>query len=141
VLVTHDRFMLQRIATQYIGLDGTGGAKEFMSYEQCNDFRTRTIAPAASKRNAAGPKRSKSKPKPTTRKLTYNEQREYKAMEKTILEAETEVERLETETADPTLMSDHVRAAETYSALSAAHTRVKELYARWAELEAMQSSG
>ncbi len=139
VLVTHDRFMLERIATEYLGLDDAGGAKGFMTYEQCNDFRTRPITPAAAKRNAPGPKRPKSIP--TTRKLTYNEQREYKAMEKTILEAETEVERLETETADPTLTSDHVRAAETYSALSAAHTRVQELYARWAELEAMQSSG
>ena len=115
------------------------GCQGFMSYEQCNDFRTKAVTPVAPKRS--GPRSKRSKQKSTIRKLTYNEQREYKAMEKTILEAETEVERLETETADPTLMSDHVRAAETYSALSAAHTRVKELYARWAELEAMQSSG
>jgi len=62
-------------------------------------------------------------------------------MEKTILEAETEVERLEAEIADPALVSDHVRATETYAALSAAQTRVKELYARWAQLEAIQSGG
>ena len=139
VLVTHDRFMLQRIATEYIGLDGAGGAKGFMSYEQCNDFRTKAVTPAAPKRNA--PRSKRPKPKSTTRKLTYNEQREYKAMEKAILEAETEVERLETETADPALVSDHVRATETYGALSEAQARVKELYARWAQLEATQGGG
>ena len=81
---------LERIATEYIGLDDAGGAKGYMSYQQCNDFRTRaTNRPAA----ARGAKRPKSKP--AIRKLTYNEQREYKGMEKTILAAETDVERLE----------------------------------------------
>ena len=112
------------------------GCQGFMSYEQCNDFRTKAVTPMAPKRSSP-----RSKPKSTTRKLTYNEQREYKAMEQAILEAETEVERLETEIADPALVSDHVRATETYGALSAAQTRVKELYARWAELEAIQGGG
>ena len=76
-------------------------------------------------------------PKPTTRRLTFKEQREYEGMEETILEAEAEVERLEAKVADPALVSDHVHAATTYSALSAAQTRVKELYARWAELETL----
>ena len=115
------------------------GCQGFMSYEQCNDFRTKAVTPMAPKRSS--PRSKRSKPKSTTRKLTYNEQREYKAMEKTILDAETEVERLETETTDPALVSDHVRATEPYGALSAAQTRVKELYARWAQLEAIQGGG
>ncbi len=136
VLVTHDRFMLERIATEYIGLDDAGGAKGFMSYQQCNDFRTKAANRPAAARVAKRPKS-----KPTTRKLTYNQQREYKDMEKTILEAETEVERLEAEIADPALVTNHVRATETYGALSSAQARVKELYARWAQLEAIQSGG
>ena len=62
-------------------------------------------------------------------------------MEKTILEAEAQVERLEAEVALPALASDHVRAAETYNALSATQARVTSLYARWAELEAIQGGG
>ena len=141
VLVTHDRFMLERIATEFLGLDDAGGAKGFMTYEQWNDFRTKALSSATSKRTAAAPKAKRPKPKPTTRRLTYKEQREYEGMEETILEAEAEVERLEAEVGDPALASDHVRAAETYSALSAAQARVKELYARWAEFEAIQSGG
>ena len=141
VLVTHDRFMLERIATEFLGLDNAGGAKGFMTYEQWNDFRTKALSSATSKRTAAAPKAKRPKPKPTTRRLTYKEQREYEGMEETILEAEAEVERLEAAVGDPALALDHVRAAETYSALSAAQARVKELYARWAEFEAIQSGG
>ena len=140
VLVTHDRFMLERIATEYLGLDDAGGAKSFMTYERWNDARTKavaTVAPGA--KGSKSPKKSKSKS--TVRRLTFKEQREYKAMEETILEAEADLERLEAEATLPALASDHVRAAETCSALSATQARVKELYARWAELEAIQGSG
>ncbi len=138
VIVTHDRFMLERIATEYLGLDDAGGAKGFLTLKQWNDFRTKAASSSASKR---APGAKSPKPKPTTRKLTYKERREYEGMEQTILEAEAQVERLEAEVADPAMAADHVRAAETYSALSAAQARVKELYARWAEFEAIESGG
>ncbi|MCP3902710.1 MAG: ABC-F family ATP-binding cassette domain-containing protein [Planctomycetes bacterium] len=141
VLITHDRFMLERIATEYVGLDDAGGAKGFMEYRQWSDARTKAVSPAASKRTAAAGAAKGPRPKPATRRPTYKEQLEYQGMEAVILDAEAEIERIEAEVADPALASDHVRAAQTYSALSAAQSRVKELYARWAELEAIQSPG
>ncbi len=133
VLVTHDRFMLERIATKYIGLDDAGGAKEFMTYQQWNEARTKPASSTASKRTGTA---KQPKSKSTTRRLTFKEQREYEGIEERILEAEAEVERLEAAVADPALTSDHVRAATLYSALSESHARVTELYTRWAELEA-----
>ncbi len=56
-----------------------------------------------------------------------------------ILEAEANVERLEAEAEKPGLATDHVRAAEAYSALTEAQECVRKLYARWAELEAIQA--
>ena len=52
VLVTHDRFMLERIATEYLGLDGSGNAKSFQTHEEW------PAAAAAAQReaNAAKPK-------------------------------------------------------------------------------------
>jgi hypothetical protein len=47
----------------------------------------------------------------------------------------TDVERLEAESSDPVMTTDHVRAAETFQALSMAHELVRRLYAGWAELE------
>lgn len=137
VLVTHDRFMLERIATEYIGLDDAGGIKAFMTYTQWNDARKATIAGLTAKKPTGMPTVKREKVKPANRKLTYNEQREYDAMEHTILAAEDDVKRLEAESVDPALVSDHERAAKVYRALSTAHERVKTLYARWAELEAV----
>ena len=59
-------------------------------------------------------------------------------MEAAILEAEQEVERLEALTRDPATLADHARSAAAYAQLAAATDRVKALYERWAQLEAMQ---
>ena len=138
VMVTHDRFMLERVATEYIGLDDAGNAKSFQTYEQWIKAR-RNTTPASTRKEPAAPKQAR-KPKTSAsrRKLSYKEQREYDQMEETILEAESDVEELEARVADPELMSDHVKSAETFEALSVAQEKVKTLYARWAELEAVQ---
>jgi ATP-binding cassette subfamily F protein uup len=73
--------------------------------------------------------------KPAPRKRSYKQEREYQGMETAILKAEAEVERLEAESSDPVMTTDHVRAAETFQALSMAQELVRRLYARWAELE------
>ena len=59
-------------------------------------------------------------------------------MEEAILDAEASLERLEAEAADPTLTTDHKRAATVYSKLKDGQARVAELYAWWSELEAMR---
>jgi ATP-binding cassette subfamily F protein uup len=134
VFVTHDRFMLERIATEYIGLDDSGGARPFMTFQQWID----ASAPARNPKTAA-PKPKPPRPRTGKQKLSYNQQREYDTMEETILQAETKVEELETAVADPGLAQDHARSAETYQALSLAQEKVKTLYARWAELESLQN--
>lgn len=153
VLVTHDRFMLERIATEYIGLDDQGGAKSFMTYGQWNKYRKNPTASvgtpnAASSKNSKAPKTSKArnatkaaskKDSPLRNKLTYKEKREYDGMEKAILEAEKDAAKFERAAADPSLSSDHVRATSAYELLSTAQGRVKELYARWSELDAIQN--
>lgn len=133
MFVTHDRFMLERIATEFIGLDDSGSAKSFMTFEQWTEWVRENSSKQTKKTREKPAKREKNQ----TQKLSYMQQREYDAMEETILQAETDVEQLEEKVADPELMNDHVKAAETYKALSAAQDQVKKLYARWAELESM----
>ncbi len=135
VLVTHDRFMLDRLATEYIGLDDSGGAKAFQTYEQWNTARRKAAAAARQEERPAKVKASDPGRKRGPRKLSWNERKEYEAMEETILDAEHQIEVLEARVEDPALLDDHVRATETYKALSDAQERVKELYARWALLE------
>ena len=40
VLVTHDRYLLDRVATVVLGLDGKGGAERFADYSQWNEWQT-----------------------------------------------------------------------------------------------------
>jgi ATP-binding cassette subfamily F protein uup len=144
VLVTHDRFMLGRLSSQLIALDGHGNAKHYASYEQWESDRGRAEAPPKKDKTSA----ASSKPKPAApsqpeadapreSKLTYKLQRELDQMEATILEAETELDDLQKQAADPTVMADHARYAEVCKKLGQVQTHVQNLYERWAELEAM----
>ncbi|MBL4809626.1 MAG: ABC-F family ATP-binding cassette domain-containing protein [Phycisphaerales bacterium] len=140
VLVTHDRFLLERIATEYLSLNDQGDAKWYASIQQWNSARIKAAPPTPEKSKPAQPAPKAQTPsKPG--KLSYMLQLEYDGMEEAILKAETQVEHLETEAADPALSSDHKRAATVYSNLKDGQSRVADLYARWAQLDAMKNSG
>ena len=138
VLVTHDRFMLDRLATDLLALDGQGHAKPFASYPQYLKHQKQTTAnpktsdpPEASTTKAPPPA---AKPA-STHKLTYKLQRELDGMEDAILQAEAKLQDLQTKAADPAVMADHPRHARVCQALGDAQTHVEHLYARWAQLE------
>jgi len=135
-MVTHDRFMLERIATEFVGLDGYGGIKEFQSVEQwrthCKSLDGATRAAARAAAPAAKTASARERPK----KLTWNEQRELEGIEAAILEAEAQVQELEAASVDPSLTTNHTQASNTFAALAAAQAHVRSLYDRWADLEA-----
>jgi ATP-binding cassette subfamily F protein uup len=133
VLVTHDRFMLDRVSTAVLGLDGQGGAQIFADYWQWEQAQTapkqpKTDKPAVPKTAAAGKK-----------KLSYLEAREWERMEPRILEGEHSLEAIRAEMQAPEVVSDGVRLHDCYERLQAAEAEVATLYARWAELEEKQS--
>ena len=133
VLVTHDRFMLDRLCNQLLALDGEGHAEFFAEYAQWERKHAEKDAPAppAALRSAA-----KIRPAaPVRKKLSWKEERELDAMEETILAAEAEVERLEHLLVDPEVMVDYLKVGATAEQLHTAQEQVKQLYARWAELD------
>ena len=145
VLVTHDRFMLERVATELVGLDDLGGARTVADMSQWMNHLKKVArsergdsGKGGSGHGASGRSAAKAKKAPK-KKLGYLQQREYQGMEKTILEAETQVELLETKANDPVTLGDHAKSAEAFKALSAAQEHVKGLYERWAELESLQA--
>ena len=140
VLVTHDRFLLERISTEYLALDDRGAGKRYASIEQWNSARNKAN-PAPVKKPKPGPSTPKTQNSPKPGKLSYKFQLEYDRMEEAILSAEAKVECLEAEAADQTLTSDHKRAATVYSNLKDGQAKVANLYARWSELEAMRGDG
>ena len=133
LLVTHDRFMLERVSTVILALDGAGGVETFADYAQWE--AARSAAPPPRKAAERAPQRERARSK----RLGYLEQREWDGMESAILEAERAMQLAEQAVQDRAIASDPVALQERYAALEAARAEVERLYARWAELEAKQA--
>jgi ATP-binding cassette subfamily F protein uup len=134
VLVTHDRFLFDRVSTVVLALDGAGGAEVFADYQQWEDAQRRQ---AAEKPATAARVVTKSTPSGIKR-LSYPEQREWAQMERAILEAEAGLEACRAAADDPAIAAEAAALHERYTALQTAQEQVDRLYARWAELEAKQ---
>ena len=136
-LVSHDRYMLDRVSTVVIGLDGGPNGSEagvFADYSQWEAFRGERLSPKPAPKAAARTSQSVDEPK---KKLSYLQQREWDGMEAKILEAEHELARCQGEL--QVSASDAERVSEAYDKMQAAQRRVEDLYARWAELEGLVS--
>ena len=136
VLVTHDRYLLDRVSTQLLALDGRGSATFYADYAQWElgqreAAEQRTPASAAPAPRPA-PHLAAEKPK----RLGYRDQREWDEMETRILAAEEHLAVCQQAASDPRVASDHVALTERHDALAQAQAAVDQLYARWAELEA-----
>ncbi len=148
LLVTHDRAMIARLATEILALDGRGNANLYASLDQAlaaADAAAKARAEAAKPVPAASSSASAAaaSPAPTGRrvKLSFNEQREYDRIESDIAQAEAAVTKAEAAVADPKIIADHAAMAKACAALDAAHAKVAALYARWEALEAKRSEG
>lgn len=140
VLVTHDRAMLQRLATRILALDGRGSARYFAEYDQWESWQAEqpTLAGAATRPEKSKPASGSTTAAPaaaTRTKRTYKEEQEYRAIEPTIERTEAEIATLEAQSADPAVIADHRRFAAVCEQLAAAQARVAALFDRWAELE------
>lgn len=133
VLVTHDRFMLERVSTVILALDGTGAATTFADYAQWEAARSAVEPPRKAADRAPQRERVRSK------RLGYLEQREWDGMEHAIVDAEGALQLAQEAVDNPAIASDPVALQAGFAALEAARAEVDRLYARWAELEAKQA--
>jgi ATP-binding cassette subfamily F protein uup len=136
VLVTHDRFLFERVSTTVLALDGRGGAARFADYQQWE--HAQRLTSAAPDGTGGAPPRPAAKPT-GIRRLPYAKRREWEQMESTILAAEEALAACRAAVADPTVAADAALLHQRYTDLQAAEQRVEQLYARWAELEAEQA--
>jgi ABC transport system ATP-binding/permease protein len=141
VLVTHDRWLLDRVSTTLLALDGQGHAEWFAdyaqweaaqvrkgSYRESSDQSLRTEAEAGA---TASSKKRKG--------LSYRDQREWDRIEQTILKAEETLAVCQAAVNDPAIVSDAEALRTRYAELETAQAEVDRLYARWAALESQQS--
>ena len=131
VLVTHDRYMLDRVSTIVLGLDGQGAAEPFADYSQWEQWQKERTQ----KSSAPKPRVEPQQPAATKKKLSYLEAREYTTLEARIADAEQALADKQIAAADPAIATDAEKLLATHAELEAAQKLVDELFARWAELE------
>ena len=139
VLVTHDRYLLDRVSTRLLALDGLGGATFYADYAQWEIGEREAAERTALETAARRPRSAAGKPAATAEKpkrLAYREQREWDQMEARILDAERQLEACQRAARDPAVATDHQALHQRTEELAAAQAAVDALYARWAELEA-----
>jgi ATP-binding cassette subfamily F protein uup len=145
LVVSHDRYFLDRVCTSMIVFEGDGQIAESVgNYEYYLEKKSKTDAQQETLvgRDSVEPKlksvsanEAPSKP----RKLKFKEQQELAGMETTIHEAEAEVARLEAEISSPDFYKRHEEHTQIKDALHAAREKVSALYARWEELENLKA--
>jgi ATP-binding cassette subfamily F protein uup len=150
VLVTHDRYMLDRVSTVVFGLDGLGGAERFADYSQWETWQRVQVAknaggrkreaPASTepRRSAAGD--AASQRSASGKKLSYLEVRELEAMEKNVAQAEEILRAKQAALENPSNPTDPRHYQTICAEVEAAQDAVDHLYARWAELEKKKGS-
>jgi len=136
VLVTHDRFMLDRVSNIVLGLDGQGGADSFADYSQWESWQEERAKssgqPTPRSSGAAKPVAS------TKKKLSYLDAREYEGIEQRIAEADQALLAKQAQLEDPAIATDAARLLAAQAELEEVEKNLDALYTRWAELEEKQ---
>jgi len=148
LLVTHDRYFLDKVATSVVALEGDGGAVQypgnFDTYRRLKAQREAQLAAEAATRAPAAAAAAPAPPPDPARarkpgKLSYKDQRELDGMEAAIEAAEREKAELEAALASPEAYTRPEKMRELAGALEAAAAKVAQLYARWEALEALKA--
>ena len=117
VLVTHDRYLIDRVSTQILALDGMGGAEYFADYTQWEANRPRAAAPSRDARAT----------KTRSKRLSYSEQREWDSMESTLHAAEERLTAARTAAEDPSIAADAATLQDRFAEMGAAQAEVNRL--------------
>ncbi|MFN3652245.1 MAG: ABC-F family ATP-binding cassette domain-containing protein [Armatimonadota bacterium] len=136
VLVTHDRYLLDQVCTDVLGLDGRGGHAFYADYSQ---WERAQAARQEARREVEARRAAPAAAAPPKARISLAELKELSQLEKKIEAAEREQGELEARLSDPAVASDHVKIQECWEAIEAAKGRVADLYARWEELELKRS--
>ena len=133
VLVTHDRYMLDRVSTVVLGLDGQWRRREFRRLLAVGSLAVRTCAKSLSRRQCRGLRLRRARPAKT--RLSYLEAREYASIEERVAAAEEVLQAKRVQLEDPAIASDGPRLVSAHKELDEAQAKVDELYRRWSDLE------
>lgn len=138
VLITHDRYLLDRVSREIIALDGQGHARAYADLAQWEDRQLDSPAPMA--RVTPSPPAPKSNtPSELKCGLTSKEEKELKRVEADIRAAENERKEADTALSDASIATNAAELLSRQKALETIKQKIEGLYARWEALEARRS--
>ena len=141
VLVTHDRYLLNRVSSTVLGLDGRGHCGRFADYGQWEDW----IEEQEAEQNKSGSTLSASSASTVSanslpsqaggkKKLSYLEAREFAAIEVRVEVSDARLAAAHERVENPEIATNAAALQEALMELDAAQHENDALYARWAEL-------
>jgi ABC transport system ATP-binding/permease protein len=131
VLVTHDRYLLDRVATTVLGLDGRGNAAQFADYSQWEEWKAseESGAEETQRKNAASSAAGGAQS--GKKKLSYLEQREFDGIETRIEASDARLAAAHARVADPAIASDAAELTAALAEAEAAQAEHDALMERW----------
>lgn len=134
VLVTHDRYLLDRVTNAVLGLDGRGNSALFADYLQWEAWRDeRSESGVAVEETVQSVVAAPTSPTPR-RKLSYLEQREYDGIEARIEEVDARLLAAEQRIQDPEVVTDPEALTAALAEVEKAKAEHEVVYERWIEL-------
>jgi ATP-binding cassette subfamily F protein uup len=138
-LVTHDRYMLDRVSNIVLGLDGHGHSRSFADYSQWEDWKgestgyvqAQQAAANASQKAGSDSGGGKSSGK---KKLSYLEQREFDGIEALVDKADARMNAAHDKLEDPAVTSNAELLTAALAEMESAQHEHDAVYERWAEL-------
>ena len=154
LVVSHDRWFLDRVTTAVLAFEGDGRVVLHEGgHADWRAHRDRAARPPPDDRGSASPTPKPARPgaslarpgggeRPRKKRRGFAEQREFEGMEAAILAAEADVETREARLADPAVVRElGAKVADELRALDAARARVEALYTRWEALSELDPYG
>ncbi|MGA3244049.1 MAG: ABC-F family ATP-binding cassette domain-containing protein [Bacteroidota bacterium] len=138
IIVSHDRYFLNRICNGIMAFEGEGkihfSEGDYDYYLEKRELRRATEMP-----RDVPAKKPDTSAKPQTKGLKWKETRELESIEREIVDAEAEVARLEAIFSEPDFYQKRGgEVGRLTEELNAARANVDRLYTRWNELEEMK---
>jgi ATP-binding cassette subfamily F protein uup len=144
IMVTHDRFMMERLCDTYLGFtDNNAGDKKCLPFASIQQWQAYNAAPPHSRSNSPTVPEFTANPLPSPpasgKKLSYLEQREYDEIELSIAQAEDSLEKLQEELTAIAENGDNQALRDKSLELQEAEDQIEKLYARWQLLESKKN--
>jgi ATP-binding cassette subfamily F protein uup len=142
VLVTHDRYLLNRVSSTVLGLDGRGNTGRFADYAQWEDWieLQNEAEPGKMERRSDGSSSTQrtgiesASGSGARKKLSYLEAREFAAIEQRVEESDARLAAAHARVEHPEIATNATALQEALAELDLAQHENDALYARWAEL-------